>query len=211
MAGWVTRTRTSRTSRTTRLAGATPAGSALALGAAACGSDSEKDEAAKQTASPSSAADGGLRLPDLHGEKLEVAAVDGAGAAELPAGAGRVRQAHRCEHDVRAHRRQPVGLPRQLTSPSRLTVTNYRHLLDNNAITDSLWNTADAGLRGTPGGTTGVPRTAARRAAGSGVTDSRTVRSYIRVDTTIARLLRLRFRHPCPPARTLDVPCRASA
>ena len=35
-----------------------------------------------------------------------------------------------------------TGWWKVFASPSQLTVTNYRHLLDNHAITDSLWNTA---------------------------------------------------------------------
>jgi multiple sugar transport system substrate-binding protein/alpha-glucoside transport system substrate-binding protein len=73
---------TSLTHRTTRIALATLAAFALALTAAACGSDSKKDDG-QQSASPSASASasgaGGsgstVQLPDLHGQKLEVAAV----------------------------------------------------------------------------------------------------------------------------------------
>jgi ABC-type glycerol-3-phosphate transport system substrate-binding protein len=73
------RTRTIRTnSRTARAAIATLAVSALALGATACSSDDEGDGGKTSSTPSSSSADGGgggLQLPDLHGQKLEVAAV----------------------------------------------------------------------------------------------------------------------------------------
>lgn len=85
------RTRTSRTNqtnrkngenranRTTRIALAVVAASALALTAAACGSDSggKKDGTAPKSGTPSAttASSDALQLPDLHGQKLEVAAV----------------------------------------------------------------------------------------------------------------------------------------
>ncbi len=77
------RPRTDRpTHRTTRIALATLAASALALTAAACGGDGKKDDGAKSSPSGSTSAtsaSGGsgasVRLPDLHGQKLEVAAV----------------------------------------------------------------------------------------------------------------------------------------
>lgn len=65
--------------RATRIAVATAAASALALTAAACGGDKKDDGDKKNSpsssASSSSAAGGALQLPDLHGQKLEVAAV----------------------------------------------------------------------------------------------------------------------------------------
>ncbi|MEW2517669.1 ABC transporter substrate-binding protein [Actinacidiphila alni] len=65
--------------RTTRIALATAVASALALTAAACGGDSDKkDDGQKSSASATSSATGsgaGVQLPDLHGQKLEVAAV----------------------------------------------------------------------------------------------------------------------------------------
>ncbi|WP_245796638.1 ABC transporter substrate-binding protein [Actinacidiphila alni] len=65
--------------RTTRIALATAVASALALTAAACGGDSDKkDDGQKSSASATSSATGSgadLQLPDLHGQKLEVAAV----------------------------------------------------------------------------------------------------------------------------------------
>ncbi|SFF86853.1 carbohydrate ABC transporter substrate-binding protein, CUT1 family [Actinacidiphila alni] len=71
--------RTSRMKRTTRIALATAVASALALTAAACGGDSDKkDDGQKSSASATSSATGSgadLQLPDLHGQKLEVAAV----------------------------------------------------------------------------------------------------------------------------------------
>ncbi|MEU6854211.1 extracellular solute-binding protein [Actinacidiphila alni] len=71
--------RTSRIKRTTRIALATAVASALALTAAACGGDSDKkDDGQKSSASATSSATGsgaGVQLPDLQGQKLEVAAV----------------------------------------------------------------------------------------------------------------------------------------
>ncbi|MBM9508859.1 ABC transporter substrate-binding protein [Actinacidiphila acididurans] len=74
-----TYTRT-RTSRTTRIALAAVTASALALTAAACSSDSKKNDSKGSSPSASASASasgsaGGLQLPDLHGQKLEVAAV----------------------------------------------------------------------------------------------------------------------------------------
>ncbi|MEE4542235.1 extracellular solute-binding protein [Streptomyces sp. V4-01] len=69
------------THRTTRIALAAFTASALALTAAACGGSDKKDDG-KNTASPSATGTGtgtgsgpGVQLPDLHGQKLEVAAV----------------------------------------------------------------------------------------------------------------------------------------
>jgi ABC-type glycerol-3-phosphate transport system substrate-binding protein len=68
--------RTSRTKRTTRIALTTAVAGALALTAAACGSDSDKKDDGKKTPSPSvTSSASGVQLPDLHGQKLEVAAV----------------------------------------------------------------------------------------------------------------------------------------
>ncbi|WP_225844395.1 ABC transporter substrate-binding protein [Streptomyces sp. HPF1205] len=67
-----------RTSRTTRIAVAVVAASALALTAAACGGGKKKDDNSTSSQSPSSSAGAttsGLQLPDLHGQHLEVAAV----------------------------------------------------------------------------------------------------------------------------------------
>jgi Bacterial extracellular solute-binding protein len=63
--------------RTTRIALAAVAASALALTAAACGSSSDDGKKNGQSSSSPSATGGGssLQLPDLHGQKLEVAAV----------------------------------------------------------------------------------------------------------------------------------------
>ena len=63
--------------RTTRIALAAVAASALALTAAACGSSSDDGKKNGQSSSSPSASGGGssLQLPDLHGQKLEVAAV----------------------------------------------------------------------------------------------------------------------------------------
>ncbi|WP_443060675.1 ABC transporter substrate-binding protein [Streptomyces sp. NBC_00448] len=64
---------------TTRIALAAVAVSALALTTAACGGGSGKKDDAKHTSSASSTGSGSdgseLKLPDLHGQKLEVAAV----------------------------------------------------------------------------------------------------------------------------------------
>lgn len=61
--------------RTARVALAVLAASALALTAAGCGDDSTSDDS-KKTSSPSAATSAsGVQLPDLHGQKLEVAAV----------------------------------------------------------------------------------------------------------------------------------------
>ncbi|CAG6396744.1 extracellular solute-binding protein [Streptomyces cocklensis] len=66
--------------RTTRIALAVVSASALALTAAACGGGGSDDGGKKSTAPATSASAGGsggdaLQLPDLHGQKLEVAAV----------------------------------------------------------------------------------------------------------------------------------------
>ncbi|SHK90340.1 ABC transporter substrate-binding protein [Actinacidiphila paucisporea] len=66
--------------RTTRIALAVVSASALALGAAACGGGGS-DNGGKKTDTPTTSAaapsgnGGALQLPDLHGQKLEVAAV----------------------------------------------------------------------------------------------------------------------------------------
>jgi ABC-type glycerol-3-phosphate transport system substrate-binding protein len=75
----------SRTTRTTRIAVAALAVSALALTAAGCGGDDKKDgnggtspsasSSDSAGSSGSSGSSGTLQLPDLHGQKLEVAAV----------------------------------------------------------------------------------------------------------------------------------------
>ena len=66
-------TRSVRTRRTTRIAVAALVVSALALTTAACGG---KKHDSKSSSSPSSSTSAsGLKLPDLHGQKLEVAAV----------------------------------------------------------------------------------------------------------------------------------------
>ncbi|MFI1095074.1 ABC transporter substrate-binding protein [Streptomyces sp. NPDC020917] len=64
--------------RTTRIALAAVAASALALTAAACSSSDGSKKDGNSSSSPSSSASGSgssLQLPDLHGQKLEVAAV----------------------------------------------------------------------------------------------------------------------------------------
>jgi multiple sugar transport system substrate-binding protein/alpha-glucoside transport system substrate-binding protein len=64
--------------RTTRIALAAVAASALALTAAACSSSDDGKKNGQSSSSPSSSANGSgstLQLPDLHGQKLEVAAV----------------------------------------------------------------------------------------------------------------------------------------
>jgi multiple sugar transport system substrate-binding protein/alpha-glucoside transport system substrate-binding protein len=68
------------THRTTRIALAALTVSALALTAAACGGGGDKKDGGKSTTSPSATGSGGanasgVQLPDLHGQKLEVAAV----------------------------------------------------------------------------------------------------------------------------------------
>jgi len=68
--------RTSPIKRTTRIALAAAVASALALTAAACGSDSDKKDDGQKSSSPSATSSAtGVQLPDLHGQKLEVAAV----------------------------------------------------------------------------------------------------------------------------------------
>jgi multiple sugar transport system substrate-binding protein/alpha-glucoside transport system substrate-binding protein len=68
------RTRTDHTHRTTRIALAAVAASALALTTAACGGSGDKDNSQKSS-SPSTTSADALQLPDLHGQKIEVAAV----------------------------------------------------------------------------------------------------------------------------------------
>ncbi|MET9221596.1 ABC transporter substrate-binding protein [Streptomyces sp. NPDC088197] len=68
--------RTSRNNRTTRIALATVTATALALTAAACGGDSDKkDDGGKSPSASATSSASGVKLPDLHGQKLEVAAV----------------------------------------------------------------------------------------------------------------------------------------
>jgi ABC-type glycerol-3-phosphate transport system substrate-binding protein len=69
-----------RTRRTTRIALATLTASALALTAAACGGGGDKDSSQKSGSPSATSSAGGssgstVQLPDLHGQKLEVAAV----------------------------------------------------------------------------------------------------------------------------------------
>lgn len=74
----LTSPRTSRNNRTTRIALAVVTASALALTAAACGGSDKKDDGKKSSGpsvTGSSGSSSGLQLPDLHGQKLEVAAV----------------------------------------------------------------------------------------------------------------------------------------
>ncbi|SEG78507.1 carbohydrate ABC transporter substrate-binding protein, CUT1 family [Actinacidiphila yanglinensis] len=73
----LTRKRTKHAHRsTTRIALAAVAVSALALTTAACGGGSDKKDDAKKSPSASASSSGSdLNLPDLHGQKLEVAAV----------------------------------------------------------------------------------------------------------------------------------------
>ncbi|MBD0736404.1 ABC transporter substrate-binding protein [Streptomyces sp. CBMA29] len=68
--------RTSRNNRTTRIALATVTATALALTAAACGGSSDKkDDGGKTPSASATSSASGVKLPDLHGQKLEVAAV----------------------------------------------------------------------------------------------------------------------------------------
>jgi ABC-type glycerol-3-phosphate transport system substrate-binding protein len=66
-----------RVTRTTRIALAVLAASALAFTTAACGGGGDKkgDSKGSPSASSAAASDAGLQLPDLHGQKIEVAAV----------------------------------------------------------------------------------------------------------------------------------------